>query len=99
MKEGMIITTEKEIVTHNVLTLKRVALTVPLPSWRALCNALSHLDQSLSESISAQHQCECSLCTGVMTKIFFILILFSMQVCLILISKTREMIQYSYYCE
>ena len=45
--------------------LKRSSPEQPLPSWRGLCNALSHLDQSLSERISAQHQCGCSLCTGV----------------------------------
>ena len=44
----------------------------PLPSWRGLCNALSHLDQSLAERISAEHQCGCSLCTGVITRITFL---------------------------
>ena len=50
--------------------LKRSSSEQPLPSWKGLCNALSHLDLPLAESISAQHQCGCSFCTGVMTKIF-----------------------------
>ena len=61
--------------------LKRSSPEQPLPSWRGLCYALSHLDQSLSESISAQHQCGCSICTGVITnyklKSFFTLNFFN----------------------
>ena len=44
--------------------LKRSAPEQPLPSWRGLCDALSHLDLSLSERISDQHQCGCCICTG-----------------------------------
>ena len=51
--------------------LKRSAPEQPLPSWRGLCDALTHLDRSLSERISDQHQCGCSLCTGVIAKISF----------------------------
>ena len=49
--------------------LKRSSPEQPLPSWRGLCDALSNLDQSLSERISSEHQCSCSLCTGAITKI------------------------------
>ena len=48
--------------------LKRSSPEQPLPSWRVLCDALTHLDPPLSKSISAQHQCVCSLCTGVIPK-------------------------------
>ena len=44
--------------------LKRSSPDQPLPSWRVLCDALSSLDLSLSERISSQHQCGCSICTG-----------------------------------
>ena len=33
-----------------------------IPSWKAFCEALLHVDRSLSESISSQHLCGCSLC-------------------------------------
>ena len=72
--------------------LKRSSPEQPLPSWRGLCNALAHLDRLLSESISAQHQCGCSLCTGVIIKISFYSV-FMLHACLLLlISKTRETI-------
>lgn len=40
--------------------LKRSSPTQPQPSWRLLCNAMSHLDALLSGD---EHKCKCSLCT------------------------------------
>ena len=44
--------------------LRRTSPRQPRPSWRVLCEALSHLDRGLSETIAQEHtSCQCIQCS------------------------------------
>ena len=44
--------------------LRRESDGQPLPSWRALCDAIASIDRTSAERIASQHQCYCSQCKG-----------------------------------
>ena len=44
--------------------LKRDSVKQPYPTWRGLCCAIAGVDRTAAQSISKDHPCQCSYCTG-----------------------------------